>query len=308
MVEHMSYMLSFCKTAVQEPPPPLLRTPLLGVPQSPHAMHSAPRPAAFRSYLLLLARALARLSSIRNPCPYRIVFVPCLRDVLRPLMASMPKPSSLEAAQGASRHPIGAEPGSLFLGTEVFALRDGALAGLGVTHRLSCLMSPVEERQWMAYAAAATRDAPDLATFVTEADTGPVQVARCPMADEDAFRPFALARLQRGAAFIDAALSSGGRVYVHCTHGVSRSPAVVIYFLMAHRGMSLLEACERVKARRVKISPTGGFVAVLAEAEEAQRGSGGRSDPQAVRAVLQRRWIEDFRAGRVKLSQADCIL
>lgn len=42
--------------------------------------------------------------------------------------------------------------------------------------------------------------------------------------------------------FIDAAISTGGRVYVHCIAGVSRSTTMVLYYLMKKRAMTLEDA------------------------------------------------------------------
>jgi len=195
----------------------------------------------------------------------------------------------------------------LYLGTEAFQ-RTVEFSALEVSHRLSCLMSSEEEASWMAFAggAAGTRE-PDL-VFTTSCDESGVVVARCPMADEDAFSStdIAVPMLEKGAAFINEALHSGGVVYVHCSQGVSRSPTVVLYHLIKHHKMMLLEAAELVKAKRVKVSPTDGFVTILLREEE--RWLQASSDRDAVLRILRRKWLEDYKAGRVKLSHADRIL
>ena len=197
--------------------------------------------------------------------------------------------------------------GALYLGTEAFH-RTAEFATLGVTHRLSCLMSSEEEAGWMDYAGGVEGARQPAISFSTSRDESGVSVARCPMADEDAFSytDAAVSMLESGAAFVEAALQSGGVVYVHCSQGVSRSPTMVLYYLLRYRGMRLLEAVELVKAKRVKVSPTDGFVALLLRKEEDLLKIASEQD--AVISILRRKWLEDFKAGRVKLSHADRIL
>lgn len=60
--------------------------------------------------------------------------------------------------------------------------------------------------------------------------------------------------------FISDAISGGGRVLVHCLAGISRSASVVIAYVMATKGMTLLRASEYVRARRHWINPNTGFM------------------------------------------------
>ena len=64
-------------------------------------------------------------------------------------------------------------------------------------------------------------------------------------------------------AFIDDALENGGRVFVHCSIGKSRSSTVVIAYLMHKFGWSLPEAFQFVKKRRTQAEPNPGFLAQL---------------------------------------------
>jgi len=195
--------------------------------------------------------------------------------------------------------------GKLFLGTEAFALSKDGLLSLGITHRLSCLMTKDEETAWLAFAAGAIPTPPAL-TF-TAGEEGPVLepeglteslryggsivFGRSPMADEDAFAPYARELLSSAARFLDDALKAGGNVYVHCSQGVSRSPTVVscsvdaacthlptphhwprlpvtrlrwsfqrtfsntqvLWYLLGYHGMSLLAAATLVKNKRRKV-------------------------------------------------------
>ncbi len=63
--------------------------------------------------------------------------------------------------------------------------------------------------------------------------------------------------------FIDQALSSGGKVLVHCYAGISRSTSILSYYLSRKRGEPLGSVLERVKKIRPIIRPNQGFAAQL---------------------------------------------
>lgn len=76
---------------------------------------------------------------------------------------------------------------------------------------------------------------------------------------------FKMAPHFEGAAnFIDEALKSEGKVYVHCMSGVSRSAAIVLAFLMTKRNLHLLDAVKTVREKR-KILPNDGFLNELVD-------------------------------------------
>ncbi|MPC60260.1 Dual specificity protein phosphatase 3 [Portunus trituberculatus] len=52
---------------------------------------------------------------------------------------------------------------------------------------------------------------------------------------------------EKASAFIEEALSSGGKVLVHCRQGRSRSAAIVAAFLMMHRGMTAAYALTMLR-------------------------------------------------------------
>eukprot|EP00887_Chlorella_sp_A99_P003068 scaffold9.g3068.t1 len=56
--------------------------------------------------------------------------------------------------------------------------------------------------------------------------------------------------------FLEGVRKQGGKVLVHCMSGTSRSPAVVIYYLMRHRGWRLSESYSWVRDRRPQV-PVG---------------------------------------------------
>jgi len=65
------------------------------------------------------------------------------------------------------------------------------------------------------------------------------------------------------AIFIRKARDSGGRVFVHCNAGVSRSATIVIAYLMKIEQMRYTEAYTIVKGARPIIRPNEGFTKQL---------------------------------------------
>lgn len=68
------------------------------------------------------------------------------------------------------------------------------------------------------------------------------------------------------AEFIDCAVTSGGKVLVHCLMGMSRSSTCVLAYLMLKQGMSAVEAITQVRQAR-DIYPNEGFLLQLAQLE-----------------------------------------
>ncbi|XP_038266053.1 dual specificity protein phosphatase 13-like [Dermochelys coriacea] len=65
------------------------------------------------------------------------------------------------------------------------------------------------------------------------------------------------------ANFIHKALHTpGGKVFVHCAMGISRSASLVLAFLMIHENMTLVEALKMVNFHR-EICPNTGFLSQL---------------------------------------------
>lgn len=61
------------------------------------------------------------------------------------------------------------------------------------------------------------------------------------------------------AQFIDSAVSSGGGVLIHCRAGVSRSPTIVIAYMMKYHRMRFAEALDIVTSKRAQALPNTGF-------------------------------------------------
>ncbi|EPS93372.1 phosphatases II [Fomitopsis schrenkii] len=78
---------------------------------------------------------------------------------------------------------------------------------------------------------------------------------------------------------IDGAVSSKGKgggkgkIYVHCSAGISRSPSLVVAYLMKSRGMSLKEALGQVARARPQVSPNPGFLRQLKELDQYLHGT-----------------------------------
>lgn len=66
---------------------------------------------------------------------------------------------------------------------------------------------------------------------------------------------------------INNALEGGENVYVHCHAGISRSPAVVMAYLMKYHGMTRDEALGYVRQFRPAVHPNPGFTRMLGEFE-----------------------------------------
>ncbi|CAH8479888.1 unnamed protein product [Heterobilharzia americana] len=67
--------------------------------------------------------------------------------------------------------------------------------------------------------------------------------------------------------FIEEVRCSGKCVLVHCQAGVSRSPALIIAYVMAYSSLSLFEAYQFIKSRRSVIAPNFAFMGQLFEFE-----------------------------------------
>ncbi|XP_068579659.1 dual specificity protein phosphatase 13A-like [Cebidichthys violaceus] len=75
------------------------------------------------------------------------------------------------------------------------------------------------------------------------------------------------------AEFIHQALTSGGKVFVHCAVGVSRSAALVLAYLMIHHQLSLLSSTRCVQQKRW-IFPNRGFLRQLIALDRRLQGEG----------------------------------
>lgn len=63
------------------------------------------------------------------------------------------------------------------------------------------------------------------------------------------------------------------KIFVHCSAGISRSPAVVAFYLMQGCGMSLKQALGLIVRARPNACPNPGFISQLQQTELECRGS-----------------------------------
>jgi hypothetical protein len=67
--------------------------------------------------------------------------------------------------------------------------------------------------------------------------------------------------------FIDTGVRKG-KVLIHCTSGVNRAPAIVIWYLMTYHAMSFQEAKEAVVSRRRGVNICKSYITQLKEIHE----------------------------------------
>ena len=73
---------------------------------------------------------------------------------------------------------------------------------------------------------------------------------------DDAIDENILSWLKEAFEFIDSSINN---IYIHCAMGISRSPTIVISYLMYKKKMKYEEAYDFVKEKRKVISPNSGF-------------------------------------------------
>ena len=101
--------------------------------------------------------------------------------------------------------------------------------------------------------------------------------------------------LRESADFISSSLSSGGRVLVYCSDGMSRAPALVIAYLMQTYGLGFKAALNHVQQKRFCVQPNDGFEQQLREFEPMYRA--GREVASRQGVVKRGREEEDEEVG-----------
>ncbi|XP_067466073.1 uncharacterized protein [Thunnus thynnus] len=173
---------------------------------------------------------------------------------LRDPLYEPPSVSELQEFLLANRRPTGhvnqVWP-NLYIGNEVAARDKASLHSLGITHIVNAAHGP-------------PNPSPGLCFYV---NTGPrfyrdMSVDYYGVEADDAIEFILSPFFYPTARYIRAALAMGGRVFVHCLMGVSRSATLVLAFLMIVEGLRLQEAVAAVRPHR-DICPNPGFLQQL---------------------------------------------
>ncbi|KAH9948063.1 protein-tyrosine phosphatase-like protein [Amylocystis lapponica] len=136
-------------------------------------------------------------------------------------------------------------PPDIFLGPCSAASSSNFLSAEGITHILSIGSTPASRLPHITYERLPLTDSPSSSISQT---------------------------IESAVTFIDGARLKGGRVLVHCSAAISRSPTVLAGYLMKSRGMTLMEALGMIVLARPTVSPNPGFLAQLKEMERELRG------------------------------------
>ncbi|UKZ64049.1 uncharacterized protein TrAtP1_005269 [Trichoderma atroviride] len=140
-------------------------------------------------------------------------------------------------------------PPSIFIGPVSAASSISLLQANSISHVLSVGTSPSSKVPGVAYHRVSVTDSPSSSIMK-------ISGATCDI--------------------IEAALQSSNgtsRILVHCSAGISRSPAVVAAYLMKHHGISLRTALGQIVRARPQASPNPGFLQELKELELELRGT-----------------------------------
>lgn len=89
-----------------------------------------------------------------------------------------------------------------------------------------------------------------------------------------------MAHLAEGIAFIDSALDSGGKVYIHCSAGVGRAPTMAAAYLI-RRGYGADDALDLIRSARPFISITPPQMQRLRELEALETARPGNAPKRA---------------------------
>jgi atypical dual specificity phosphatase len=130
-------------------------------------------------------------------------------------------------------------PSALYLGPRSAASSVSFLTANSITHVLSIGISPRTKVEGITYHRLGLNDDFDAPILPT---------------------------LASAIEIIDSALQSNkgrGRILVHCFAGVSRSPTIIIGYLMKQRGLPLRNALGHIMHVRPRVSPNYGFLAQL---------------------------------------------
>lgn len=134
---------------------------------------------------------------------------------------------------------------------------DDELSRLGFTH----VLNVASEDEWMCSSLRNSQSV-GIERNSGDAEQGPtsrVRPMRMQVAMQDSDNASLVSALDLACTFIREALAVQGRVLVHCRRGVSRSPAIVIGYLMRAHGMTFDDALSLVRKHRKRLALNMGF-------------------------------------------------
>lgn len=139
-------------------------------------------------------------------------------------------------------------PNQLYYGNKIIAMKDDELAKIGITAILDTIhyksdQEPIKHSDNFKFL---HLDVEDTVTNSIENDNW----------------------VETGAKFIDEELGKNGKVYVHCSQGISRSSIQIMYYLMTRKKMTFKEAFDFIRSKRNVACPTLGFMKGLSELDK----------------------------------------
>ncbi|XP_070801188.1 dual specificity protein phosphatase 13B-like [Pituophis catenifer annectens] len=147
-------------------------------------------------------------------------------------------------ARGGSDNHVDQVWPNLYLGDAWAARSKSILQSIGITHILNAADGPYNINTGARY----YRDLP-------------IQYYGVQAFDDNSFDISVF--FHEAADFIHKALNTaGGKVFVHCAMGLSRSATLVLAYLMIHENLTLVEALKSVDSHR-GICPNTGFLSQL---------------------------------------------
>lgn len=175
----------------------------------------------------------------------------------------------------------------LFVG-DVNAAKDyAALSKLGITHVLNCAAANIENfhaSKGLIYKKVTMEDNPTEDIFCLFYDV---------------------------LRFIEEAVEAGGKVFVHCNYGISRSSTMAICYLMHSRGWCYDTAIQHLKSLRSICEPNAGYVLSLMSWDH-HRADPTRSLPSLFAITAndeQQEGLQTKKIGSIPLvSSSDCMV
>ena len=139
---------------------------------------------------------------------------------------------------------------ALFVGPQFRENGKGTLARAGITHIVN-MRSEFD----------------DAKHGLTKGRCGTYHYCHLPTIDDE---PISSPHIARGIQFIDSAIDSDGKVYIHCSAGVGRAPSMAAAYLIS-KGYCANDALDLIRRARPFIRPTPKQIQALRELEKGGR-------------------------------------